>query len=100
MSILTIPLLDATNQTFTVKIDDKDCSIRLYESSGYLYMDLIIPFESSSYGSICLNNKEIKIDRQSILRSTLYFQDVEGSSDPVLTGLGTRYFLRVDNGIP
>lgn len=100
MSILTIPLLDATNQTFTVKIDDKDCSIRLYESSGYLYMDFIIPFESSSYGSICLNNKEIKIDRQSILRSTLYFQDVEGSSDPVLTGLGTRYFLRVDNGIP
>lgn len=100
MSILTIPLLEATNQTFTVKIDDKDCSIRLYESSGYLYMDLIITFESYTYGAVCLNNTPIKIDRQSILKSTLYFEDVEGSSDPLLIGLGTRYLLRIGNGIP
>ena len=99
MSIFTIPLLNGTNQVFNVKIEGKDCRIKIYESSNNLYMDFSIINESVAYGRICRNMLRINIDPKKILKSKVYFQDIEDNHDPLLSGLGVRYMLRVDDGV-
>jgi hypothetical protein len=99
MSTLTIPLTDGTNQVFNVKIDDKECRLKIFESNGSLYMDFTIKNESSVFGQICRNLLPVNIDPKKRLKSKIYFQDTQDSKDPILDGLGIRYFLRLDNGV-
>lgn len=88
-----IPLQAVPNQTLTVLLADQNCRINVYQKFFGLFVDLSVGSTLILSGVIA--QQANRIARYAYLGFTgdLVFFDTQGATDPVYTGLGSRYQL-------
>jgi hypothetical protein len=110
--VVIIPLQAVASQTVNVSLAGQACTINVYQKgilppfpaltvastgvyllSAVVYLDLYISNVLVLGGIRCMNG--VAIVRNSYLGFTgdLAFYDTQGSTDPVYSGLGSRYVL-------
>lgn len=88
-----IPLQPVPSQTVSVALNNQACTINVYTLSTGLYCDLYVNNSLIIGGVVCENNNVIVRDAYLGFVGDIAFEDTQGSTDPVYTGLGTRYVL-------
>lgn len=91
--MLEIPLTANINQQFTVVLGGQLCIIRLYENAEGLFMDLNANGKTIQTGVICQNDNPMFTATYLGFYGRLKWLDTQGTSDPVLSGIGARYKL-------
>ena len=93
MTIQFIPISAVPSQTFTIQLGTQNCTINLNQKSTGLFFDLFIDGSPIVQSMICLNL--VGLIRESYLGfvGQLAFTDMQGTSDPYYTGLGSQYLL-------
>jgi len=93
MTIQFIPISAVPSQTFTIQLGTQNCKINLNQKSTGLFFDLFINGNPIVQSMICLNL--VGLIRESYLGfvGQLAFTDMQGTSDPYYTGLGSQYLL-------
>lgn len=91
--MLVVPLKPVPSQVVNVLLAGQDCKIAIYQKTTGLFADI-------SVGTAQLKSAQICRDRVVLIRheylgflGDLFFKDLEGSSDPYYTGLGSRFVL-------
>ena len=91
--MLIVPVNDVPSQTFSVVLGGQSCQIRIVQRGQALYADVSVNNTPIVQGSACR-------DRVFIVRSAylgfigdLLFIDMQGTSNPLSPGLGTRYLF-------
>lgn len=88
-----IPLRPVPNQTLTTLLDLQQCQINVYQKRNGMYLDLYMDNSLVIGGVICENLNRIVRSIYLGFSGDLAFTDNQGETDPVYTGLGTRYSL-------
>jgi hypothetical protein len=88
-----IPLQPIPSQTFTVTLNNQLCQINVYQKRYGLFLDLFVGGVLILGGVICENLNRIVRNSYLGFSGDLTFFDNQGTSDPIYTGLGTRYSL-------
>lgn len=88
-----ITLVAQQAQSIKVVLDEQACEIQLRERLGLLYMSMVVDGVEAWSNYVCYNQQNVKPFKYMPFKGGLYFVDVQGASDPVAEGLGTRYFL-------
>lgn len=91
--MLVVPLQPVPSQTVAVTLATQPCSINVYQRSTGLYCDLYMNDVLVIGGVICLNYNTIVRDAYLGFIGDIAFLDTQGDTDPVYTGLGSRYVL-------
>lgn len=88
-----IPLQPIPSQTFAVTLAGQSCVIAVYAKTTGLYLDLTLS-GLPIVGAVRCHNL-VRLVRQAYLGfvGDLAFVDTQGTTDPVYTGLGSRYVL-------
>ena len=94
MNIYTIPILDEPSQKLTVNLGRQAVDIALTMRLGSLYADVRANGRDVVNGRICLNGEPIIKEAFRPFVRELYFEDLQGSENPVYGGLGRRFLLR------
>lgn len=91
--MVLIPLQPVPNQSFNVNLNGQYCTLSFYTLSTGFYFDLSVNNIPVLHGVMCVNGT--LLIRQTYLGfiGDLAFNDTQGNTDPVYTGLGTRYQL-------
>lgn len=92
--MLTVPLAPVPSQTLSVGLDGQVCNISVYTENTGLFFDLAL-------GSVTIRTGMVMLDGARILEDCQYTAfvgdflcvDTQGETDPVYTGLGSRYQL-------
>jgi len=90
---LIIPIIDVPSQTLTIVLNGQNCRINLYQKSTGFYCDLYVNDVLIIGGVLCENLNRIVRDSYLGFIGDLFFNDLQGESDPVYPGLGTRYLF-------
>lgn len=91
--MLLVPLQPIPDQLVTVTLNNQVCSINVYQLSTGMFLDLYVANVLLVGGVICQNiNRIVRNDYIGFI-GDLIFVDTAGSTDPVYTGLGSRYQL-------
>jgi hypothetical protein len=88
-----VPVQPIASQTLQVALGGQYCTLNVYQQAYGLYMDVLIGTNPIVQGIIALNNNLIVRNAYFGFQGDFVFFDTQGTSDPVYTGLGTRYFL-------
>lgn len=91
--MLVVPLQPIPSQTLNCTLAAQPCTINVYQQMFGLYMDLLIGNTPIVQGIIALNYNLIVRNTYLGFAGDFVFYDSQGTSDPVYTGFGTRYFL-------
>lgn len=91
--MLVVPLAAVPSQTLSVLLAQQSCRINVYAKTTGLFLDLYVNDGLIIGGVICQNTVLIVRDQYFGFAGDLAFFDLQGSTDPVYTGLGTRYIL-------
>jgi uncharacterized protein DUF6983 len=91
--VQVIPLLAVPSQTFTITLDGQACQINVYQKLYGLFLDLYLSGTLILSGVLCENVNRIVRNSYFGFIGDLAFLDNQGATDPVYTGLGTRYSL-------
>ena len=90
-----IPLSAVPSQTMTVILNGQNCNISVYTlgEDNILYLDLLVQNKPIIQCVIC--HDRVRLIREPYLGfvGDLAFFDTQGTSDPVYSGLGSRYLL-------
>jgi hypothetical protein len=90
----TISLKDVPSQTLTLLLASQLTKLNIYTLvDGNLYMDVFVNDVAIITGVLCLNNNRIVRDSYLGFLGDFTFTDTQGLTDPVYTGLGSRYQL-------
>jgi len=89
----TIPVAAVSSQIVTATLSSQPCRINLYQKSTGLYLDLYVNDVLKIGGVVCLNGVRIVRDAYLGFIGDLGFYDTQGKTDPVSSGLGSRYVL-------
>ena len=91
--IQIIPVNSIASQSFNVQLGIQNCVINLYQKNTGLFFDLNLNGTQIVNSMICLNL--VGLVRESYLGFTgqLFFFDTSGQTDPVYTGLNSKYLL-------
>lgn len=89
-----VPLQAVSNQTLAVTLARQPTQIAVRQNGGNVYFDLLLK------GQYIVRTRIVR-DRQRLLLDAKYrgfagdfmFVDMEGTDDPVYTGLGSRFQL-------
>lgn len=91
--MLVIPIQPLPSQTVDVVLNEQACSIKIYQRSTGLFVDLDVQ-------DVLVIGGVIAHDRNRIVRSDylgfvgdIAFVDMQGTDDPDYTGLGDRFIL-------
>ena len=90
---LEIPLISIVAQSLKVVLDEQSCEISIRERLGNLYMSMVVDGVSSWNNHVCYDRQNVKPYSYMPFLGGLYFVDKEGSTDPIASGLNSRYFL-------
>lgn len=93
MSFVSIPLTTDANQSFSCVLDGQDAQINLTTTDYGLFADVVYGGTPVAVGRLCLDRTDINPDRYLGMPQGLFFVDLQGTSDPVASGFGTRYLL-------
>jgi hypothetical protein len=91
-----IPVQPIPNQTFQVQVANQPCVIELQQLTYGMFMTLFVGNSLVVGSVICENLNRIVRDAYFGFVGDFCFLDTQGGSspsDPVFTGLGTRYQL-------
>lgn len=90
---VVIPLQALPDQTVQAYLSGQNCTLRFYQRTFGLYMDMFVANAPLLYGEQCFNmNKLVRNDYYGFI-GDIYFFDTDGVDDPYYTGLGSRYVL-------
>lgn len=93
MAYTVIPITPRANQTFLCVLDGQSAQITLTTTDFGLFADVLYNGVPVSNGRLCLDRTDINPNRYNGLPQFLGFVDLQGQTDPVYTGFGTRYLL-------
>lgn len=88
-----VPLQAVPSQVLAVQLSNQACQLKVYMTLSGLYMDVSVNGGLIIGGVICENLNRIVRDLYLGFLGDFMFLDNQGKSDPVYTGLGTRYSL-------
>lgn len=91
--MLVIPTLVLPNQQIQSQINGQATTLNVYQLAYGLFMDVYVNSTLIIAGVICQNLNRIVRDTYLGFLGDFVWVDLEGSDDPVYTGLGTRFQL-------
>lgn len=92
--MLTIPLTPVASQTFAVTLAGQPAQIELRTIGALLYFSLTVSGSPIVTTRVCRNKQRLLADaKYRGFVGDFSFVDTEGDTDPVFTGLGSRYLL-------
>lgn len=91
--MLLIPLNPVPYQILSTQLAGQDCRIAVYARETGLYLALAVADVLLLPGVICLDRTKIVRDAYLGFVGDLAFSDAQGTTDPVVAGLGSRYRL-------
>lgn len=91
--MLVIPTAPIPFQTLQCQLNDQACTIEIFQEAYGLYVNLTVNDSLVVAGVIAENLNRIVRNRYLGFVGDLVFQDLQGTEDPVYTGLGDRFVL-------
>lgn len=91
--MLLIPLQAVPNQTLGVALSNQNVRLTIYTRNSDLFMDVFVDTTAIIRGVICQNKNRIVRDLYLGFQGDFAFFDTQGDTDPVYTGLASRYAL-------
>lgn len=91
--MLIVPLKAIPSQTIQVDLDGQAAQIDVYQKNTGLFVDLYVNNVLVIGGVAALNLNLIVRSAYLGFSGDLIFSDQQGSSDPVYSGLGSRFLL-------
>lgn len=91
--MLLIPVKPLANQTLQVQLSNQAVTLNIYQLAYGLFIDVFIGDNLIIGGVICENLNRIVRSAYLGFLGDLIFYDVEETSDPIYTGLGSRFQL-------
>lgn len=88
-----VPLQAIPNQNLQVTLNGQLVSLNLYQTNYELAIDIYVGATLIIGGVICQNLNRIVRSLYLGFSGDFAFNDTQGTSDPVYTGLGSRYLL-------
>lgn len=88
-----IALQAVASQVLTVQLADQVCQITIRQKALGLFLDLAVNNTTIVAGVICQNLNKIVRSIYLGFTGDLCFIDLQGTEDPVYTGLGSRFVL-------
>ncbi len=95
-NIQLIAVQPVPNQTLSVTLDNQIVVLNIYQRGGVdgiLFMDVFLAGELIIAGRVCQNGNKIIRNSYFGFEGDLVFWDMQGTSDPQFTGLGSRWVL-------
>lgn len=89
----TIQLQPVPRQTVQVQLDNQATQINVYQTAYGLFVDVLLNGTAVISGVIAENLNRIIRSAYLGYSGDLVFVDLAGSSDPIYTGIGTRFVL-------
>lgn len=93
MAYTLIPVQPVANQTFSCVLDNQQCVIQLETTDYGLFATISYNGVSVATGRLCLDRTDLNAARYLGMPQALFFADLQGITDPVYSGFGTRYVL-------
>lgn len=96
--MLVVPIQPVPNQTFQAQLGGQPCVLNVYQTAYGLFMDVFVGNTLIVGSVICENRNRIVRSLYLGFVGDFIFVDsqpdpLNGPSDPVYTGLGTRFLL-------
>jgi hypothetical protein len=88
VSVAAVP-----NQSLQVQLGGQSCTLNIYQNAYGLFMDVLVGTQQIIAGVICENWNRIVRSLYLGFVGDFAFLDLQGDTDPVYTGLGSRYQL-------
>lgn len=88
-----ISLQSVASQLTNVVLDSQSCSISVYVKNQCMFFDLSVNGTQVAYAVQCKNLVSLVPTSYLGFSGHLVFFDTQGTSDPVYTGLGSRWVL-------
>lgn len=88
-----IPIQPVPSQQLQVVLAGQNCQIAIYQKPQGLFFDLTSNGVSICTGVIAQDANPLNPISYTGFQGNLVFTDTQGNSDPVYTGLGSRYQL-------
>ena len=89
-----VPVQAVPSQTLTAVLGNQNCQINIYQKQGVVYLDLYVNNEPIVNARQCENANRIVRYAYLGFIGDLIWQDTQGQTDPVYSGMGTRYILQ------
>jgi hypothetical protein len=84
----TVPLQAIANQTLQIQLNGQNCTISVQQTAYCMFLTLAVGTQAIVNSEICENLTRIVRYGYLGFIGDLVFQDTQGTSDPVYTGLG------------
>lgn len=98
MAVQTISLRPVAAQEFNVVLGQQACTLKIYQKSAGLFMDVYLSGKPLIVGVLCRDRSRIIRSQYLGFAGDMYFVDTEGEQDPQHTGLGSRWVLVYEVG--
>jgi hypothetical protein len=91
--MILVPVASVPNQQLQVQLGGQSCTLNIYQNAFGLFMDVLVGTEQIIAGVICQNWNRIVRSLYLGFTGDFAWLDLQGDSDPIYTGIGTRYQL-------
>lgn len=91
--MLVVPTQALPNQQLQSQLGNQATTLMIYQTAYGLFMDVYLNSTLIIAGVICQNLNRIVRSGYLGYVGDFVFVDMEGSDDPIYTGLGTRFLL-------
>jgi hypothetical protein len=88
-----VPVQPIPRQSLQIQLQDQPCTLTIYQYAYGLFVDVYVNGVLVVGGVIAQNLNRIVRYRYFDFLGDFVFFDTQGSTDPVYTGLGSRYVL-------
>ena len=88
-----IPLQAVPSQQTQIVLDGQTCSISVYVKNQCMFFDLAVNGSEIAYAVQCSNLVSLVPTAYLGFSGWLVFYDTQGTSNPIYTGLGSRWLL-------
>ena len=91
--MLIIPTIPFASQSFNVTLSGQAVRLDIYQRSTGLFANIWLAGAMILGGVLCLDRNWLVQSAYLGMPGDLQFADTQGTTDPVYSGLGTRYLL-------
>lgn len=97
-----VPLSQDPTQSAAITLGGQAVQYSLRQNGANMYFDLLLADQTPILlAMVCRNVTNLLADRlYAPFVGSMYFEDTQGDTQPVYTGLGTRYLLYYWDGLP
>lgn len=88
-----VPIQAVPNQQVQCQLGGQACTLNIYQQAYGLYVDVFVGLSPIIEGVIAENLNRIVRSLYLGFSGDFTFFDTQGKSDPIYTGLGTRFLL-------